>query len=41
MPGPPGPPGMNGYCEPSQCVMPMVAQPVSAKDSGMKGPNEI
>lgn len=41
VPGPPGPPGLNGYCESSQCVLPMVASPVSAKDSGMKGPTEM
>ena len=40
VPGPPGRPGLNGYCESSQCILPMVASPISAKDSGMKGPNE-
>lgn len=41
VPGPPGPPGQNGYCESSQCILAMVASPVSAKESGMKGPNEM
>ena len=41
VPGPPGTAGLNGYCESSQCILPMVASPVSAKDSGMKGPNEM
>lgn len=41
VPGPPGPPGLNAYCESAQCVMPMVASPVSAKDSSMKGPSEM
>lgn len=41
VPGPPGPPGLNSYCEPSQCILPMVASPVSAKDSSMKGPTEM
>lgn len=41
VPGPPGPPGLNSYCEPSQCVLPMVASPVSEKDSSMKGPSDI
>lgn len=40
VPGSPGRPGLNGYCESSQCILPMVASPISAKDSGMKGPNE-
>lgn len=41
VPGPPGTPGVNGYCESSQCILPMVASPVSAKDSSMKGPSEM
>ena len=41
VPGPPGPAGLNGYCESSQCVLPMVASPVSSKDTSMKGPSEM
>lgn len=41
VPGPPGPSGQTGYCESSQCVLQMIPDPPSLKDSYMKGPDSL
>lgn len=40
VPGPPGPAGRSGYCEPSQCVPPMVPSIGLGKTSETKGPSD-